>query len=544
VSSAPRVTVAGGGIAGMSASLRLAERGYDVKLIEAHDHLGGNLGSRTGSDGRPVDVYPHMYLNWYRNFWRLLSDATGADRSDSFSPFSTVWQLERGAYPKFVGVTDAYSPWNLAHVMRNLVSGVAPVPDMLLFGYASVDLLAERLHSTVDLNEMSVSAFLHARPYMTDAAAEAYNNFITAVWALPSYLTSAADYREYLEYCLADPTPAFWLPRGSASEKVIGPLAAALERAGVEIVTGVRVLSVAREGRRVGRITVEPGEVDGETGEWRASGDATAEDVDELVLAVPAGELSRLVRTGNAGERIVESMPETSELARLASQPIPIVHLHLNRKLGHIPPEPVGMHGSRLALAFTDISQTWDEAFDNKTVLAVSASDPYGLPRTGPSDDAMTIVRELAEYLGFEPGERWGDSPDIDWDRTRYDSNADAKLFVNEIGTDAWRPPARCRGIANLAFAGDFCRNRIGMTTIESAVTGGLEAARAIVERRGVGEPVEIAQPRSLPAPVYLWLRYAWGPSAMYAKAWATYAGLARGISGRVREMARYRRDS
>ena len=552
MSAAPRVTVAGGGIAGLSAAFRLAERGYAVKVVEANDRLGGNLGSRTGAGGTPVDVYPHMYLNWYRNFWRLLADASGGPRGDSFSPFSTVWQLRRGEFPNFVGVADAYAPWHPTHVLRNLHSGVAPPTDMFVFGYASIDLLAERMHTTVELEQMSVSAFLEARPYMTDEAAEAYNNFITAVWAIPSYLTSAADYREYLDYCLADPTPAFWLPRGSASEKVIGPLVAALEAAGAEVVTGTRVVSVSCNGRRVRRIAVEHGTIDADSGEWRATGEPESEDVDELVLAVPVAELSRLVRTGDEGGRIVELAPQTSELSRLSAQPIPIVHLCFARKLRHIPPEPVGLPGSGLALAFTDVSQTWDDDFGDRTVLAVSASDPHGLPRTGPRDDAMAIVRELAEYLDFDPGSAWGDSADIDWDRSRYDSNADAKLFVNEIGTDAWRPAVSGEGIANLYFAGDFCRNRVGMTTIESAVTTGLEAAAAIVDRRGLGEPVEIATPRALPGPLYVWLRYVYGPYAMYAKAWSEGAGVARGIGERLLELARrfradgdgYRRES
>jgi uncharacterized protein with NAD-binding domain and iron-sulfur cluster len=378
---------------------------------------------------------------------------------------------------------------------------------------------------------MSVSAFLQARPYMTEAAAEAYNNFITAVWALPSYLTSAADYREYLEYCLADPTPAFWLPRGSAAEKVIEPLTGALEAAGVEILTGTRVVSVSCDGRRVESVELQDG-----------AGESRREDVEELVLAVPAPELSRLVRTGEAGGRIVELAPETSELSRLSAQPIPILHLYFTRELRQLPAEPVGMPGSRLALAFTDISQTWDEDFGGRTVLAVSSSDPHGLPRTGAEDDAMAIVRELAEYLEFDPGERWGESPDIDWERTRYDSNDDAQLFVNEIGTDAWRPAVTCEGIANLCFAGDFCRSRVGMTTIESAVTTGIEAAGAIVARHGFGEPVKIDSPRSLPTPLYAWLRYAWGPYAMYAKAWSAGTGFVRGLGQRL--LDGYRRES
>ncbi len=41
MSSVPQVTVAGGGIAGLSAALRLAERGYRVKVYEPSDRLGG-----------------------------------------------------------------------------------------------------------------------------------------------------------------------------------------------------------------------------------------------------------------------------------------------------------------------------------------------------------------------------------------------------------------------------------------------------------------------------------------------------------------------
>jgi predicted NAD/FAD-dependent oxidoreductase len=530
------VTVAGGGIAGLSAALRLAERGYQVKVFEPSARLGGNLGSRAGSDGVQHDVYPHMYLNWYRNLWQLLEDVTDGDPKRSFTPYSTVWQLRRGEYPRFAGTRDAYSPWNPVHVLENLRSGVAPPPDMFLFGYASVDLLAERLHTTVQLGELSISAFLGARPYMTDHAAEAYNSFITAVWALPSYLTSARDYQEYLEYCLADPTPAFWLPRRPAAEVVISPLVGALRRLGVEIVQGVRVAGVCCDGGRVSEISVDRGTVDPGSGSWSGSGESWREPVDELILAVPPMELSRLVRTGDSGRTVVERVPKMAELSRLRANPIPIIHLYLRRTLRGLPAEPVGLSGSSLALAFTDISQTWPGVFGDGTVLALSASDPYGLPRTSPEDDAFAILREAAEYLDFDPGSAWGEPGDIDWDRTRYNSNADAKLFINEIGTDPWRPPTRCEELANLCFAGDFCVGKIGMTTIESAVIGGVEAAAAIVAQRGFGEPVEVLAPRRLPPALYAWLRGAWAPYAAYAKWWSMAEDMARGAGSRVAE--------
>jgi hypothetical protein len=52
-------------------------------------------------------------------------------------------------------------------------------------------------------------------------------------------------------------------------------------------------------------------------------------------------------------------------------------------------------------------------------------------------------------------------------------------------------------------------------------VASGLEAARAIVKRRGVGSPVEITEPDAGNDLLYVWLRYAGAPYALAAKAWS-----------------------
>ena len=65
------------------------------------------------------------------------------------------------------------------------------------------------------------------------------------------------------------------------------------------------------------------------------------------------------------------------------------------------------------------------------------------------------------------------------------------------------------------------------MATIESAVTGGLEAAQAIVARRG-GPAVEISEPRALPSALWLWLRLACMPYAAGASVWSRVATLLR----------------
>jgi hypothetical protein len=538
-SGGPAVTIAGGGLSGLTAALRLAQRGYQITLYEQKALLGGNLGSRRQPDGEYLDVYPHMYLDWYRNFWALLQDVTHQRKEESFAPFSTVKQLAKGAFPKFASLTDMYSPW---HLVQNLFSGVGPPADMFVFGYASIDLLAAGFNPMIDLDNVDVNAFLNTRPYMTSAASDAFDSFITRVWAIPSYLASAPDFRRYLQYCLLNPSPAFWLPTGSGFKTVIEPLVKAIQDLGVNIVPKTQITGVSCANGLVTEIALERTRFDKATQTWvGVRGSRRTEPVENLLLAIPAGALSTVVRMSVVAgqESVVQAAPDIAGIVRLRATQVPIIYLYFTRKLRGIPKEPVGFSGSVLSLAFTDISQGWEDvpAFAGRTVLAVSSSDTGGLPGTNTDADAYAILLELAEYLPFDPGKQWGDSPDIDWDHTVYQTNADSQLFINQTGTDAWRPDASSSHISNIYVAGDFCNNDVGMTTIESAVTTGLEAAKVIVQRNRHGKPVKIIPPdKSLIADAsYVWLSYAWLPYAFAASAWShllTFLTHGRGRSG------------
>jgi Flavin containing amine oxidoreductase len=519
VTEAPKVTVVGGGLAGITVALRLAQRGCDVKLYEQKRMLGGNLASRETPSGAELDIYPHMFLSWYHNFWRLMQDA-GINRSDAFLPMTSVRQLQKGQYPRFTGLTDGYSP---RYMVQNLFSGVAPPADMFVFWYATIDLLAERFNPTMLLDNVSVTGFLQARPYMTERAVQGCDSFITMVWAIPAYLASAEDYRSYLAYSVSSYKPPYLLAKGPAGQEVIAPLITALQNARVEIHPETQITSVKCVNKHVTQIHLQDVGFDRDSYQWLGTGNEWDEDVENLVLAVPPYILSDLVRSGGPGESVVDAEPKLAELARLRSQRIPIVHVYFNRTLPPIPAEPVGLHKSELALAFTDISKTWTgvPGFANRTVLSVSASNPYALPGTGENEDAFAIIKELREYLEFDLGERWGESADIDWELTQYEANADSQLFINETGIDVWRPAASCKHIPNLFFAGNFCVNRIGMMTVESAVASGLEAVNAVIKQLNLGGPVEIIEPAASFDALCAWLRYAWAPYALAAKSWS-----------------------
>src|ERR1700733_3352974 len=61
------VLVIGGGLAGLSSAVTLAEAGLRVRLIEMRPHLGGRAASYTLPDGSEVDNCQHVTLGCCTN---------------------------------------------------------------------------------------------------------------------------------------------------------------------------------------------------------------------------------------------------------------------------------------------------------------------------------------------------------------------------------------------------------------------------------------------------------------------------------------------
>ena len=66
-----KITVVGGGIAGLTAAIACAEQGAAVRLLEAHEQLGGRARSTTGA--YRVNLGPHALLS-SSPFWAWLRD--------------------------------------------------------------------------------------------------------------------------------------------------------------------------------------------------------------------------------------------------------------------------------------------------------------------------------------------------------------------------------------------------------------------------------------------------------------------------------------
>jgi zeta-carotene desaturase len=534
----------GGGISGLTTALQLAARGYNVTLYEKKEVLGGNLSSEPKEDvpganpssepkknvlggtpssepkknvlggtpssepkknvlggnqssekssekkNRVYDVYPHMFSDWYDNFWTLFEKDLGLSREAHFEPRYGLKLLHKGAK----SYLSLKNPKSIGAIWDNLRSGVVPLPDLFLWGYSMLDLASQRFDENRPLGRYSVNGFLNTRPYATDQMAQLHDFTLMEIWSAHGYEISAADYKNFVKhaFALGRSTPFAWMLKGSLQKKLIEPITQKLKSLGCKIKRGCAVKLIQLKGDQI--------EIRLAEGSQRAEDSSRSFSFDYVVLATPPDVLGQLAMSGKPGRRLVDRVPWLGEIRRLRAEPIPVLYLYLKRKLPDIPKEQIGLSFSGYDLTAMDLSQLWtdDPDMQEGTVFVVAASNFYALPSEEKEKEealnGFAMIKRFHQYIsGFDPGTYWGDpNSDVNWDKSHFRHNRENQLFINEVSSGQLEPRTAYEALPRVAFAGDFIQNEVSMATIEGAVISGLQAANAIREQAPRGVDIEI----------------------------------------------------
>jgi hypothetical protein len=520
----PKVVIVGAGIAGLSAALRLVERGFDVTIYEEDSFIGGKLGAHNHPE-RPEDFHEHayhMYLNWYLNFWQII-DEIGISRH--FVPQSYVSYISRDRPGRVIRQTNAAS---FRHWLQNTLAGLRPPGTMFLYLYSIADLLATPMQPRGAFDRWSTHGFLSSRGYMTDQAMMLHGLTLVRAFSCPTFLSDARTYKHFESYSAADPNPMMWFLKGNSQQFLFAQFEAHLhkrvEEARVKgLDASLRICPLSRverlhlsNGRIIGldiaKLGVSP-TID--LGGPPQVESRQRDDVEgDIIVSIPPAQLARLIDS-----KVYAADPDLINVRRLKGMPMASFDVYFKKKLPGIPKGVVLLLDSIHELSFIDTSQLWQQnKEDAATSLNVVLSDYNIFAEWKDSSDSQDlsglksmIFEDLRHYIKFDDG-------DIDHDRCHFQTNRSEELFINEVGSWDFRPQTTC-AIPNLFIAGDYCQTPIDVVTVEGAVVSGLMAAESIRRRRNVGDPIEILIPRSTSEATMAGLKVAAAPFAYAAKA-------------------------
>jgi squalene-associated FAD-dependent desaturase len=443
VTASPHVVVVGGGLAGLTAGLRIARAGLRVTVLERRPFLGGRAYSFVHApSGDAIDNGPHAFMGAYTSLRALCRDA-GAPAAVAFQPRLHVPM----AHPR-AGFGAVAAP----AVPGPLQAPMALLRYRLLSRADRVRLLAGAIRLVVRPAAMlagrTVDEALGAVGQSADARRRFWDPLVLATLNERPERAAAAPLVAVLRrgFLAGAAAARFGFARGPLGDALAEPVRRAILAAGGDVRTGAAVEGLDVAGGRASAVVLRDG--------CRVGADA-------VVLAVPVAALLRLLPAALRAE------PPFTAIARATTSPIVGVHLWSRGDacvgadgapfVGLLDTEtqwlfdcgPSAAGGRRLATV-TSGARAWDDLDDDAIIARVLADVRRTLPALRHLDCAHAhVVRERHATLSITP----------DVERAR---------------------PGPQTPIANVVLAGDWTQTGLP-ATVESAVVSGDRAAAAAI---------------------------------------------------------------
>ncbi|MEA2615941.1 MAG: hypothetical protein QOE72_1724 [Chloroflexota bacterium] len=504
-----RVVILGGGVAGMSAAQELAERGFEVVVLERMDIAGGKARSmpvpRSGTGGRP-DLPGEHGFRFFPAFYRHLPDTMRripfkrqpGGVLDNLVEATHIEIAQVGRRDVVVPAVFPTSPRDVGLVLRttlrNLVAGEPGLTtaDIAYFTERLLTLLgscrARREHEFEYQKWWTFSGAVHRSRAYQLFLADGLTRCLVAARAEEISARTAGFTLLQLLFGMAVP----WgrtdrLLNGPTNEVWINPWLDHLRRLGVDYRFHTHVEAIHCEGTRIREVVATQ---DGVTAPVTG---------DHFISALPVEVMGRLVT-----EEMTAAEPRLGRLDRLRTRWMTGVMYYLGDDIPLV-------RGHALYIdtpwALTSISQHqfWDRTYlrsrgngDVSGILSVDVSD-WNTPgekhrRPARECSEAEIKEEVWHQLARRVPElndarvvRCFIDSDIRW-RKKADHPVNLEpLLINTPGSWDARPKATLR-IENLFLASDYVRTHTNLATMEGANEAARRAVNGILEVSGSRE--------------------------------------------------------
>jgi len=261
VDGSRKVVVIGGGLAGISASLELARRGFEVTLVESSAALGGKL---TGWDIEalgehfPVEHGFHGFFDQYYNLNEIFACAGIKKEVFTSSPgYPVIFKN----FPKEIyGQTSKYFPLNVLSIIEqskrlDLISFLKNSNGMI----STAELFRYEYNKTFQHYD-SIDFLTYCRkgealPAFVDTVLHPFSD---ATMNRMEVLSAAEALRYFHFYFMGNPEGlSFKITNRDCMSALINPLEAKLKELGVRLRKGCTARTIQVEGERVAGVVVD-----------------------------------------------------------------------------------------------------------------------------------------------------------------------------------------------------------------------------------------------------------------------------------------------
>ena len=469
-----RTVVVGGGIAGVSAAVLLAERGIAVTLLERGDQLGGRLAAwpKTLADGsrHMVDHGFHAFFRQYYN-WRNILRRVDPELS-FLRPVRGYPVISRDWPQEDFGGLPGTPPWSLLALMARSPS-LRTREMRQVDGPTSLALLRYSREQTYrEFDSMSAATFLDRLGMPDRARAMLFDVFAHSFFNHAAEMSAAEMIMQFHFYFLRNAEGlAFDAPADDYQTAIWEPLTARLEKLGADIRTGATV------------DRIEPG--------WTVTlTDGERLKADHVVLAADP----------RSARQLIEASPALAQQApRLAAQiatvrttaPYVVSRVWTNRDVA---PDRATFTGVSREPTLDSISlfhraEKGAAHWSRHTGGAVLELHEYAGEAN--ADAATSAQRMWSELQGL-----WTETANMSIVDSDSRVGTDAPAF--DIGSDATRPGVKTDA-NGLYLAGDWVRMPFPAALMERSAASAALAVNAILSSHGI-RPMQIysVPPRGL----------------------------------------------
>ncbi len=435
IDSGNTVCVVGGGIAGFSAAVFLAEKGFKVTLVEASPKLGGRTYSFFDKNfGGVIDNGQHILASWYADTFRLLK---------------TIGSFDKLSFQKQLNVEFADIEGN----RFSLKASNLPPPLHLaggIMGYKAIGLndklslirlvngIKKSKWTDSELSGINTDRFFELTGQTEGVIEKFWKPFIIAVFNAEPQNTSALLFAQMIKRGFIDKGGSeLVLPNGFLNELFSDPARSYLNAKNSVVHTNKSVSEFCIKENKVTSIIFE---------------DSTELESDYFVCAVPFFEVPRLF-ANNFSEVFEKSF-------ELKFSPIVNVHLKFNSDIS-------GILGGRFIGLLGTVSQWLFKVKEDQVCVVISAAkETAELTKESITELAVDEIRQCIPLLNR-----------LEVTATRVLKEMRATIVPDADSLNN-RPQNRTK-IQNLLLAGDWTDTGLP-STIEGAVKSGKRCAEII----------------------------------------------------------------